>query len=192
MQHDGQGYLDRVLPDRVEPRVVGDELTHRAVQLQHPQAHVLDRAAQHGERLVVTGMDGAAADHADRAAAPRGDQAGHGLVQLRRRTGAARVGQRPHLTDALGREPVAHLPGVRGVGEPAAVDPVAVEEPADRGLQPGRQQVDMRVNHVAVYITGHQTGLPRARNRLTPRAKRATLTETASAESYSRLMKTLG
>jgi hypothetical protein len=55
---------------------------------------------------------------------------------------------------------------------------VAVEEPADRGLQPGRQQVDVRVNQVAaditVYVSGHQTGLPgldlpSPANQLTPR-----------------------
>jgi hypothetical protein len=161
VQHDRQRHLGRVGPDRVEARVVGAEVTHRAVQLQHPQAHVLHRAAQHGERLLVTGMDGAPADHPDRAAAPRGGQAGHGLVQVLGRTGTARVGQRPHLADPFGGEPVAHLRVVRGVREPAAVDPMSIEEPADRGLEPGRQEMDMRVNDVSGRrMTRHRSGLP--------------------------------
>ncbi len=122
---------------------------------------------------LVAGVDRAAAGHPHRAAAPRGGQAGHGLVEVGGRARAARVGQRPDLADPLGGEPVAHLPVVGGVGEVAAVDPVAVEEPADRGLQPVRQQVDMGVNHVAVrvavYFTGHPSGLPGAPDRLTLR-----------------------
>jgi hypothetical protein len=60
---------------------------------------------------------------------------------------------------------------VRRVGELAAVDPVAVEEPADRRLQAGRQQVDMSVDYVAVYVLGHQSGLPGAPRWLTPRGE---------------------
>jgi hypothetical protein len=121
------------------------------VQLEHPQPHVLNRAAQHGQRLVVAGMHGAAAGQPERAAAPPGDQAGHRLVQLRGRTGAAGVRQRPRFSDPLSGQPLAHLAGVGRVGEAAAVETTLVEEGPDRGLQPGRQQMDMSVNYVAVH-----------------------------------------
>ncbi len=185
VQHDRQRHRRHVLPDRVEAPVVGREVTHRAVQLEHPQAEILHRRPDQAGRVVIGRVHGAAADHPQRAVAVRGGQLGHGPVQLGGRAGPPRVGQRPRLTDPLGGQPLTRLSRVGRVGEPVAREAAGVEEIADRGLQPGRQQVDVSVDGRA----GHPSGLPGPRKRLTPGCRPGKTHGNRQLENRSRLMK---
>ncbi len=133
-----------------QPRIVEAEAPHRAVQLQHLQAQVVDGLDDHGGGVLLVGMDGGTGDDRNRAV---GDGCGgFGTVDVEA-SGCARpvgVWQRPDGAHALAVQPLQRRLRFDRVGKLGRQ--VLLEDVTD---PPGHRR---RQEHVRVRVDefGHQ------------------------------------
>ena len=132
------------LVDRKEPRVVGPEALHRAVELEAGELEVVERLARDLDHVGVVGMERAQRDGLGQAPCGLGDPA----VEVPRHPGLVGVAEEAEPLHAVSAERRRDGPWLPGVG----VDPVVVSEvPLDRLGEPLGVQVDVDIDTWMVH-----------------------------------------